>query len=136
VSYEQKKREHDEMMARIRAELNGDDPREAIITKLRAELAAMTTRAETAEAALESLTPGGSEFHGSPANCAEWIGKRMANVMRCIKERKAAEAKLELVSDYVAYYVTAWEPFEAAGGEGPEPLDFEAWLQAHKEGKL
>ncbi len=39
------------------------------------------------------------------------------------------EAQLAAVPDYVAYYVTAWGPFEAAGGEGTEPLEFDAWLQ-------
>lgn len=43
---------------------------------------------------------------------------------------EAAEAQLAAVPDYVAYYVTAWGPFEAAGGEGTEPLEFDAWLQA------
>jgi hypothetical protein len=61
------------------------------------------------------------------------LGVLVWDAMQASARAEAAEAKLELVSDYVAYYVTAWEPFEAAGGEGPEPLDFEAWLRTRKE---
>jgi len=60
-----------------------------------AALAAMTTRAERAERLLEDLTPGGSEFHGSPARCAEFVRNRMAGVIEQVKLRQAAEAKLE-----------------------------------------
>jgi hypothetical protein len=62
---------------------------------LTAERDVWRNRALLAEQALESLTPGGSEFHGSPANCAEWIGKRMASVTQHIKARQAAEARAE-----------------------------------------
>lgn len=58
-------------------------------------LAAMTTRAERAERLIEDLTPGGSEFHGSPARCAEFVRNRMAGVIEQVKLRQAAEAKLE-----------------------------------------
>jgi rhodanese-related sulfurtransferase len=39
VSYDEMKQQHDEMMTRIRAEINGNDPREAVIADLRAQLA-------------------------------------------------------------------------------------------------
>ncbi len=40
---------------------------------------------------------------------------------------EAAEAKLAAVPDYATYYTIAWETFEA-DSDGPEPLDFDAWL--------
>lgn len=55
-----------------------------------------------------------------------------AYVNAAVKRAEAAEAQLAAVPDYVAYYVTAWGPFEAAGGEGAEPLEFDAWLQARE----
>ena len=37
MSYDEMKQQHDEMMTRIRAELNGNDPREAVIAELKAQ---------------------------------------------------------------------------------------------------
>lgn len=48
--------------------------------------------------ALESLTPGGSEFHESPDNCAAYVRRRLDVLHHLltanIKRRKAAELAL------------------------------------------
>jgi hypothetical protein len=60
----------------------------------------------------------------------ELDNRDLQDAHRTIGELKQA---LALVGDYAAYYVTAWEPFEAAGGEGVEPMEFADWLQAQQE---
>jgi hypothetical protein len=47
------------------------------------------------EDALLALTPGGSEFVGSPQRCLEFIKDRMATVMKVAAKNKALEAELE-----------------------------------------
>lgn len=47
--------------------------------RLITENAALTRRAERAEHLLISLTPGGSEFAGSPERCAEWAKDRLTH---------------------------------------------------------
>lgn len=73
---------------------------EAATQKARADAA--EHRALLAEQALESLTPGGSEFHGSPIYCAEWIQRRMTNVMQQVKARKAAEVRVQELETQLA----------------------------------
>lgn len=51
---------------------------------------------------LESLTPGGSEFHQSPERCAEFAKDRMAGVIKQVKKRKAAEAEVVRLRDALA----------------------------------
>jgi len=46
---------------------------------------------------LESLTPGGSEFHDSTTRCIEWISDRLSTTAQQVKARKDAEAKLAAV---------------------------------------
>lgn len=62
---------------------------------LRRQLNDAVKRAEQVERLLEDLTPGGSEFHGSPERCAEFVRNRLAGVIEQVKLRQAAEAKLE-----------------------------------------
>jgi len=51
-------------------------------------------RAEAAEALLYGLTPGGSEFAGDPARCAQWVRDRLTGVIEQVQMRKAAEARI------------------------------------------
>jgi hypothetical protein len=44
---------------------------------------------------LESLTPGGSEFHESPSNCIRWIRERLAGRAKQVKRRRNAESRAE-----------------------------------------
>jgi hypothetical protein len=60
------------------------------IDELRAENARMC-------AALESLTPGGSEFHDSPQNCLDFVQDRLATAGKVAKERNELRAALERV---------------------------------------
>jgi hypothetical protein len=76
--------------------------KDAEIERLYDTITRLITRAEAAEQTLESLTPGGSEFHGSPANCAEWIGKRMASIVQNVKARREAEARAEATEQALA----------------------------------
>lgn len=71
---------------------------------LRQDLQAATARAEAAERELESMTPGGSEYHANPARCAAWVQSRLSTMTGLAKERNelrqralAAEAKLAAV---------------------------------------
>ena len=43
---------------------------------------------------LESLTPGGSEFHNNPARCVLWSTQQREGVIHQVKLRKAAEAEV------------------------------------------
>jgi hypothetical protein len=45
--------------------------------------------------ALESLTPGGSEFHNSPGTCINWIQWKLGTVVKQVQKRKEAEAEKE-----------------------------------------
>jgi hypothetical protein len=40
--------------------------------------------------ALEDMTPGGSEFHGSPGRCLSFIRERMSTATKIVGERNAA----------------------------------------------
>lgn len=42
---------------------------------------------------LESLTPGGSEFHNNPELCVAWVRQRLSSVIAQITLRKLAEAE-------------------------------------------
>jgi len=55
---------------------------------------------------LESLTPGGSEFHDSPERCVDWVRERLSGVIEQVQKRKAAEveiARLQRVIDHVEW---------------------------------
>jgi predicted secreted protein len=43
--------------------------------------------------ALESLTPGGSEFWHDPDKCIEYIQRRLNSVIEQVKKRKGAEVE-------------------------------------------
>lgn len=76
-----------------------------VVDALRARIAALEARAEGAEAerdtarlALESLTPGGSEFVGDAAYCVEYVRARLDAAhetnKRLMKRAQAAEGYL------------------------------------------
>ena len=51
-------------------------------------------RANAAESFLEGLTPGGSEFHGNPTMCAQWVADRLSTMAKLVLQRKAAEQQV------------------------------------------
>lgn len=55
----------------------------------------MTYTADELMRILESLTPGGSEFHNSPDMCAEWIRGRLATTGKIAAERNRLRGELE-----------------------------------------
>lgn len=114
MSYDEMKQQHDEMMTRIRAELYGNDPREAVIAELRAQLATanearqqlqealsvrntqlatVTQRAEAAEAKLNDVLPG------YVAQCAKLLEDNTDQAWEIAKLRHYVEA-LERRLDY------------------------------------
>ena len=56
MSYEEAKRVHDEQMARVRAALDGDDPRAAAIAELRTQLTNVTAERDALRAQLAAAT--------------------------------------------------------------------------------
>jgi hypothetical protein len=50
---------------------------------------------------LESLTPGGSEFHNSPANCERWISGQKAMAHGIIQRKINRIRQLESEKDYL-----------------------------------
>lgn len=73
-------------------------------------LDASLARAEAAEASrtelmrlLESLTPGGSEFHNDPKTCAEWIQSRGDFAKQQIIKRREAEAENARLREVLAW---------------------------------
>lgn len=55
---------------------------------------------------LESLTPGGSEFHNSPKNCAEWVRDRLATSGKIAAERNDLRRQLEIERQLVDEFAT------------------------------
>ena len=50
---------------------------------------------------LESMTPGGSEFHNDPGRCVLWITQRNSSVIHQIELRKAAEAEVKRLREQI-----------------------------------
>jgi hypothetical protein len=61
---------------------------------IRDDVAAHADAWETLEGSLLAMTPGGSEFVGSPRRCLEFIKDRMATVMKVAIANKALEAEV------------------------------------------
>jgi hypothetical protein len=51
------------------------------------------------ERLLESLTPGGSEFAGSPEACAKWVRARLASVGKLALERNRCQGQAEALAE-------------------------------------
>jgi hypothetical protein len=51
------------------------------------------------ESQLESLTPGGSEFHGSAQHCIEWIKDRLSTTGKIAAERNMLESQLAAANE-------------------------------------
>lgn len=71
----------------------------------------LTAERDALHRLIESLTPGGSEFHNAPENCAEWVRGRLASVANEVQKRKgvgverdALRAALESVADTANAY--------------------------------
>jgi hypothetical protein len=71
----------------------------SILTYLQTQNASLRTALSEAEAALVSLTPGGSEYVGDPKKCAEYVRLSLSTARevakRAVVERKEAEAERE-----------------------------------------
>ena len=102
-----------------------------VIKKLRAELAAMTARAEAAERLLENLTPGGSEFHANPTRCVEWVRERLQGVAAQVEKRKAAEEQLAAVDEYGSYCIVAW--WKSINNPNIAPMPFAKWYAQERQ---
>jgi hypothetical protein len=61
---------------------------------MRSEVREAVRRFNDLERLLESLTPGGSEFAGSPEACARWVRARLASVGKLAAERNRCREKL------------------------------------------
>ena len=48
---------------------------------------------------LESLTPGGSEFHGGAGQCVEWVRARLATTGKIAAERNELRARVEEMAE-------------------------------------
>ena len=76
-----------------------------------------------AQQALESLTPGGSEFSGDPEACAEYVRRRVAGkeaiIKRMVRERQALAQEL---AAYRALLAGAPELLERAAEMAKVPL--------------
>lgn len=55
---------------------------------LRAQVAKLTAERENLKRLIESLTPGGSEFHDAPETCVEWVRRRLASAVSEVQKRK------------------------------------------------
>ena len=64
-----------------------------------AELRRLQAERDELRAALESLTPGGSEFSNSPERCVEFVRARLATLGRVAAERNELRAALEAVAE-------------------------------------
>jgi hypothetical protein len=53
------------------------------------------------ESQLESLTPGGSEFHGSAQHCIEWIKDRLSTTGKIAAERNMLESQLAAANEWI-----------------------------------
>jgi hypothetical protein len=57
---------------------------------------------------LESLTPGGSEFHNDPERCAQWIKKKLSSRATLAGQRNEMRDALQMFWDaYEPEYVSA-----------------------------
>jgi chromosome segregation ATPase len=77
-----------DLAAMVRVEKRAKETARAERDDLRRQLAEVQT-------ALESLTPGGSEFVGDPNACLEWIAKRISTAGKIAAERNDVRRQLE-----------------------------------------
>jgi len=75
----------------------------------RQRIAALEAEVERLMRHLESLTPGGSEFHNDPTRCVLWATQQREGVIHQVKLRKAVEAEVErLRKACEPLYQTEW----------------------------
>lgn len=55
---------------------------------------------------LESLTPGGSEFHNNPKACEEWVRGRLGTLSKVAGERNRLRAELETERELTNEFAT------------------------------
>lgn len=87
------------------------DDYEAERRRLHVDHAALVARVANLEQMLEDLTPGGSEFHGNPQRCRDFVKRSMATVIKTMLEnKKLVERVAELEAQLAA--ARRWEPVE------------------------
>ena len=64
-----------------------------------ARLVALELKRAELQEHLESLTPGGSEFHGSAGRCVEWVRARLATTGKIAAERNELRARVEEMAE-------------------------------------
>jgi len=77
-------------------------------------IAALEAENERLMRHLESLTPGGSEFHNDPTRCVLWATQQREGVIHQVKLRKAAEAKNERLRAALNHVEWAETPYLSA----------------------
>lgn len=83
------------------------------IALARTTLPEFAQRVVDLEKQLESLTPGGSEFHSDPERCIQWVKDRLATVSKQVKKRKEAEAENAKLRATIAAMQDALEEVKA-----------------------
>jgi chromosome segregation ATPase len=66
---------------------------------LKSEVKEAVRRYDAIERLLESLTPGGSEFAGSPEACARWVRERLSSVGKLAVERNRCQGQAEALAE-------------------------------------
>jgi len=64
-----------------------------------ARLVALELKRAELQEHLESLTPGGSEFHGGAGQCVEWVRARLATTGKIAAERNELRARVEEMAE-------------------------------------
>ena len=64
-----------------------------------ARLVALELKRAELQEHLESLTPGGSEFHGGAGRCVEWVRARLATTGKIAAERNELRARVEEMAE-------------------------------------
>lgn len=82
--------------------------RDQIIAHYEKKIAEYESRMNAAERLLLDLTPGGSEFHGSPERCAQWAQDRISFTGKLAAQRNqlrtAADALAAAMKELLEVY--------------------------------
>jgi len=101
------------------------------------ELSRLTAERDAYKAALESLTPGGSEFVNDPEYCRDYVQRKLnsnhESIKRAVKESRALEAQVAEIKELLDAAWKIYLPDGAAlmkvGGEwgAYENFESDAW---------
>ncbi len=68
------------------------------------EVVLLRKQLEDLEQALIELTPGGSEFHGSPQRCIDWANDRVSMTMKLAGRRNRYRKVGEQMAEVLSYF--------------------------------